>query len=445
MKKLIIIFLILIGYNVSNAQIVILANGPIDVCYPNTVELSVSVPQPGYDYTWYLSGLGCPVQEPAIIIGIGTSYSVAFTGLYYCIGVSQNGGAVEVSDDVPVRVLQSYIAMPAPGLYSGTTSCVTSVSLCIPDVFYANWPGTIVKWYKNNVLINGASGGSYIATSEGYYKYSITSGCTATSDSTHVTTLPSAVISTNGSTTFCSGGNVVLSAPVASNRNYQWKKGGTNISGATSQSYIATTGGNYKVTVTNTLTGCSRPSGSATVVTVNALPSTTITPQGSTTFCAGDSVQLNGNTGTGLTYKWKKGSNYISGATLSHYTATAEGNYRVQVTNSNGCSKLSSPVTVSVPCREEGELISSNDFNVSIFPNPLSSSTTISFSLEQSEKVTLKIFDLNGRLIETLTDNVFEEGEHSIEWNVEKINAGIYFLKMQSRDFFKTEKLIVTK
>ncbi|MEO8148715.1 MAG: T9SS type A sorting domain-containing protein [Bacteroidia bacterium] len=444
MKKSIIIFVLLVGYKISNAQIVILANGPTDVCYPNTVQLSVSAPQPGYDYYWYFGGMGCPFQEPAILIGIGTSYTVAFTGLYNCIGVSQNGGPTEIGNDVPVRVLQSYIAMPAPGLYSGTTSCVTSASLCIPDVFYANYPGTVIKWYKNNVVINGASAGSYIATSDGYYKYSITSGCSAMSDSTHVTTLPSAAISTNGSTTFCSGGNVVLNAPVAANRNYQWKKNGTNISGATSQSYVATTGGNYRVTVTNTLTGCSRTSGNATVVTVNALPTAIITPQGSTTFCAGGSVQLNGNPGTGLTYKWKKGSNYISGGTLAHYTATTAGNYRVQVTNNNGCSKISTPVTVTVPCKEGEELMSSNEFNVSVFPNPLSSSTTISFSPGQSGKVLLKIFDLNGRLIETLTDNVFGEGEHSIEWNAEKINAGIYFLQVQSTEFSKTEKLIVT-
>lgn len=84
-----------------------------------------------------------------------------------------------------------------------------------------------------------------------------------------------------------------------------------------------------------------------------------------------------------------------------------------------------------------------NNFSLFAYPNPFSNSTTISFSLAQSEKVSLKIFDLNRRLIKTLADNVFEEGEHSIEWNAEKVNAGIYFLQVQSAEFSKTEKLIV--
>ena len=52
---------------------------------------------------------------------------------------------------------------------------------------------------------------------------------------------------------------------------------------------------------------------------------------------------------------------------------------------------------------------------------------------------------MDGRLIKTLAYNVFEEGEHQIEFNAEKINAGIYFLKMQAGEFLKTEKLVITK
>ena len=79
------------------------------------------------------------------------------------------------------------------------------------------------------------------------------------------------------------------------------------------------------------------------------------------------------------------------------------------------------------------------------YPNPFSTSTTISFSLSQSQNVSLKVYDVNGRLIKTLASTIFEEGEHQIVWNAEEVNAGIYFLKMQAVEFLKTEKLIVTK
>lgn len=83
--------------------------------------------------------------------------------------------------------------------------------------------------------------------------------------------------------------------------------------------------------------------------------------------------------------------------------------------------------------------------NLNIFPNPFLNSTTITFSLSQTQNVSLNIYDVNGRLIKTLANNVFEEGEHSIEWNAKEVNAGIYFLQIQSTELSKTERLILTK
>ena len=96
-----------------------------------------------------------------------------------------------------------------------------------------------------------------------------------------------------------------------------------------------------------------------------------------------------------------------------------------------------------------GWKISSSDndspFTTSIVPNPVSNSATITFTLSQSEKISLKIFDLNGRLVSTLADKKFEAGENEITWNAAEVNAGIYFLQFQSAENLQTEKLIVTK
>ena len=81
----------------------------------------------------------------------------------------------------------------------------------------------------------------------------------------------------------------------------------------------------------------------------------------------------------------------------------------------------------------------------SIFPNPISNSTTIFFSLSQSQKVSLKIFDVNERLVATVADKIFTAGANHCAWNVENINAGFYFLKIESDEFNKSEKIIVTK
>ncbi|MBK9457100.1 MAG: T9SS type A sorting domain-containing protein, partial [Bacteroidetes bacterium] len=74
----------------------------------------------------------------------------------------------------------------------------------------------------------------------------------------------------------------------------------------------------------------------------------TATPVGSTSFCRGNSVQLDANTGAGYTYQWKKNGNNIPGATAASYTANKPGNYTVLITIPGGCSDLSDGVTVTV-------------------------------------------------------------------------------------------------
>jgi hypothetical protein len=75
--------------------------------------------------------------------------------------------------------------------------------------------------------------------------------------------------------------------------------------------------------------------------------SASISPQGSTTFCQGDSVVLYTPNQANCIYQWKKGGVNIPGATLNHYTATSSGIYKVKVTNTlAGCVKLTTPGTV---------------------------------------------------------------------------------------------------
>jgi len=51
------------------------------------------------------------------------------------------------------------------------------------------------------------------------------------------------------------------------------------------------------------------------------------------------------------------------------------------------------------------------------YPNPVSNSATISFSLQQSQKVLVQIFDLNGRLVKTLADVQMQPGTHQVVWD----------------------------
>lgn len=73
----------------------------------------------------------------------------------------------------------------------------------------------------------------------------------------------------------------------------------------------------------------------------------TASASGNTTVCQGNTVTLNANTGTGLTYQWRRNSTNINGATNATLSANTSGSYTVAVTES-GCTAVSNAVLVTI-------------------------------------------------------------------------------------------------
>ena len=95
-------------------------------------------------------------------------------------------------------------------------------------------------------------------------------------------------------------------------------------------------------------------------------------------------------------------------------------------------------------------IIETNTYKFSVYPNPFSSATTISFSLAQSTKVSLKIFDLSGRLVTSLSNEEMQAGNHLIKWDINTVNeksisSGIYLLRIEASNFKETKKVFVIK
>lgn len=158
---------------------------------------------------------------------------------------------------------------------------------------------------------------------------------------------PAAVLPA-GPVNVCSGTNVTLSANTGSGLSYQWYRNSTLISGATSATYTATLSGSYYVVVTSA-GGCQTPGTSNTVVvTINTAPLASVTPSGTQSICAGNTLNMQANTGAGLTYQWYNGAGAISGATSSTYSTGVAGTYYVVVSNATGCSATSSNVMLSL-------------------------------------------------------------------------------------------------
>ena len=86
------------------------------------------------------------------------------------------------------------------------------------------------------------------------------------------------------------------------------------------------------------------------------------------------------------------------------------------------------------------------DFNLmAVYPNPFNPKTTIQFNIVNKSKVLLQIYDITGRLVETLLDRIMLHGDHEIIWNAENLPSGIYFSIITSGNLIKTHKLVLMK
>ena len=79
------------------------------------------------------------------------------------------------------------------------------------------------------------------------------------------------------------------------------------------------------------------------------------------------------------------------------------------------------------------------------YPNPFNSSTSIKYSLTKQASISLSVFDIKGRLVETLLNLSIKAGTHVIQWNPEELASGFYFLKLQAEDFNYTRKCMLCK
>lgn len=188
-----------------------------------------------------------------------------------------------------------------------------------------------------------------------------------------------ATISPAVSVAVCNSTDVVFTANSGSGINYQWLKNGSAINGATGSSYTTTKHGDYQVMETNSF-NCLSTSPKTTLSTLNK-PAATITPLSSLDICVTGSVKLQANSGSDLSYQWKKGSTPISGATKKNYTATATGTYKVIVTKSNGCEKTSDGAKVTQSCKEYLVAAAAENETFTLYPNPSGHTVTVYFSL----------------------------------------------------------------
>jgi hypothetical protein len=79
------------------------------------------------------------------------------------------------------------------------------------------------------------------------------------------------------------------------------------------------------------------------------------------------------------------------------------------------------------------------------YPNPFNPKTLIKFSVPERSYIRLVIIDAMGQEVEILYDGYANLGEYQVEFDGSGISSGVYFYKLQTKNFTKTMKMVLIK
>lgn len=324
--------------------------GITTICPSDSVVLSSDIQDAIYTYTWYK-------DDVALAGSDHWEYNATEEGVYY-VNIAAPGGCDFDSNAVTLNVTDFELEIDPPS----ETVLIPGESLTITAITDAVSP--VIEWYKDDVLITGATSLTYNVTEPGEYKVVVQEPgpCNVTKETAVDIVYPLGFelqIQPEISYQSCVSNSVVLSiqqfdALTASGNidlignsfgyTYQWYKNGAPVAGATTTSYTVTNASlNGDYTLSITIPGFGVVNSDSIAINL-ALPAVTIS--GDTILCASGNVALTSSIAASeYTYQWYLGSTPISGATLSAYNATAAGTYYLTIT-SGTCTSTSNTINV---------------------------------------------------------------------------------------------------
>ncbi len=79
------------------------------------------------------------------------------------------------------------------------------------------------------------------------------------------------------------------------------------------------------------------------------------------------------------------------------------------------------------------------------YPNPFNPTTNITFSIPAQTRVTIRVFNILGQQVATVTDQEYSAGNHLVVWNASNVASGVYFCRMTAAEKTQTKKMVVLK
>ncbi|NDC41176.1 MAG: T9SS C-terminal target domain-containing protein [Chitinophagia bacterium] len=272
------------------------------------------------------------VSSTGTLYGVSAgSATITYTSTNAC-GTSYRTASITASAPVSVAAI------------TGTTSaCPGSAAILADATTGGTWSSSdpTIATVNTTGLVTAVSSGTATIS----YSVPNAFGCIAYATTTFTSlATPTAVITPAGATSVCLGASVVLNATTGTGYSYQWQVGGTNISGATTTSYTASTTGNYGLVVTST-SGCTA---SATVVPVTVSSSFIVVPAVSVAVSPGSFIctgtgavsftptAVNG--GSAPAFQWYVNGTPVSAATSYSYTPANGDVVTCKLTSNAACA-----------------------------------------------------------------------------------------------------------
>jgi hypothetical protein len=79
------------------------------------------------------------------------------------------------------------------------------------------------------------------------------------------------------------------------------------------------------------------------------------------------------------------------------------------------------------------------------YPNPFNPATNIKYTIPKAGNVSLKIYDVLGKEVVTLVNELKQPGVYNVDYNASNLSSGIYFYRLEAGDFTAVKKMMLIK
>jgi len=397
-------------------------------CAGSTTSALIATALSGHTLSWYgTNATGGTASSTAPT----PSSAAAGTTDYYVSQISAQG-----CESARSKITVVVNALPAAPVVSNLAYCVGSTTSALSATALT---GNTLRWYGTNATGGTASStaptpSSAAAGTTDFYVSQINAlGCESTRSkiSVVVNALPAAPVVSNS--TYCIGSTTTaLSATALTGNTLRWY--GTNATGGTASSTpptpsaTATGTTDYFVSQINSL-GCESIRGVLKHI-VNPLPAKPVISWSGVQFST---------TASGVNYQWLLNGAAISGATASTHKPLNTGDFKLRITDPNGCINVSDSFKLVVTAISN--LVATPASNIAmVYPNPASTQLVLEFATLPTINLNFQLVSPSGKILSSTN------GRNKVNViDVSKLESGNYFIRVVGKKYDQVKKVLIKK